>query len=520
MRIVAYHITEQAGKVLITESTSENGHSNDEESVHSNNLTTLLSFLHEDYGECLKVVWNLDQSVSVLLKLFGIAVCRELKDTNRGHIAPFNFYYLRGKVFSCDHIPTRSRCNLYGLEQYFPELPEPEQVGEIQALGEKLTIELKKMGMAATKLTSPIAIYEGCVLSKLDLPKLKDIPPPAAEMAWRCTGHLWIESHILGYFDKAYGYDLSSAFPNMAKTLVDIRCGKWVHSADYRPLAIYGYVQAQITIYDWVVVHPVMREVDEGLLSPVGTWEGYYTKSQLDFITCHKIGEYKIIDGHWFIPSEMKQPLREPMAALLKYKEGTELQHLLAKRMSTGIYGKMGEERAEEFGPYFNPCWFAEISTGATLQVGDFLYKHGIGPGDNDGYKNLLHIGVDGIKCMEQLEIKEDRGWRFDYEGPVLIWSSGLVYTNTTRPQGLTLADILEMIAEHPKRSLYKKVLTRRMTLGDALAQYRLYDIGKPTGFSISLNLLTAAHDRDFPKLPETGGQLLQNQYRSNPRRV
>jgi len=64
---------------------------------------------------------------------------------------------------------------------------------------------------------------------------------------------------------------------------------------------------------------------------------------------------------------------------------------------STGIYGKFGEERANEFGPYFNPCWFAEISTQVRLQVAEELYSHGIGPGDNEGYKSLIHISVDGF---------------------------------------------------------------------------------------------------------------------------
>ena len=86
-----------------------------------------------------------------------------------------------------------------------------------------------------------------------------------------------------------------------------------------------------------------------------------------------------------------------PMTRLLKYKQGTELQRLLAKRMSTGVYGKLGEERSEEFGPYFNPVWFSVISTRARLQVAEFLYSHDIGPGDNEGYSHLLAIGVDGF---------------------------------------------------------------------------------------------------------------------------
>ena len=95
--------------------------------------------------------------------------------------------------------------------------------------------------------------------------------------------------------------------------------------------------------------------------------------------------------------NNLLRPLDNPMTKLLTYKQRTGLQSALAKRMSTGIYGKFGEERKDEFGPYFNPVWFAEISTQVRLGVAEELYSHGIGPGDNEGYKHLLHISVDGF---------------------------------------------------------------------------------------------------------------------------
>ena len=95
--------------------------------------------------------------------------------------------------------------------------------------------------------------------------------------------------------------------------------------------------------------------------------------------------------------NNLSKPLAEPMDKLLAYKERTGLQSALAKRMSTGIYGKFGEERVSEFGPYFNPVYFAEISTQVRLQVAEELYNHGIGPEHNESYKHLLHVSVDGF---------------------------------------------------------------------------------------------------------------------------
>jgi hypothetical protein len=110
--------------------------------------------------------------------------------------------------------------------------------------------------------------------------------------------------------------------------------------------------------------------------------------------------------------------------------------------------------------------------------------------------------------------------WKLAYQGPALILSSGLVFTQTTKPKGLTLADALQLIKAHPRRNYYERTLRRRLTLGDALAQDRLEDIGKEMDFSVSLSLLGANHDRVFPKLPQSGQQLLSRKYRSEPIKV
>jgi len=511
MRIVAYRTSNKDGKVLLEESGGDFRISDDP--------VRLFEFLLEDYSPCIKICWDLDSTVSLILKLLGESVCRKLRETKRAFYAGFSLFYVPEKVFIVNH--PAAKMSLYGIEQYYPDLSEETNVELIQGYGVNLLKELAKMGMKPTKLTSPIAIYDECVMSKLDLPRLKDIPVKAAEFAYRCAARLDIESHQIGYWDKIYDYDLSSAFPSVAKELIDFRECKWVEDSKYHAEAFYGYTKVEVTIYDWVTVSPILRETEDGLISPVGTWEEYLTKAELDFITKWKIGEWKILEGWWAITSRkaLKKPLKIPMETLLKYKQGTELQKLLAKRMSTGIYGRMGEDWGEEFGPNFNSVWFAEVSTQVRLQVGEFLYAHGIGPGDNEGYSHLCHIGVDGVMLTEPLTNLEN-GWRLAYEGEALIISSGLVYTMLTKPKGLKLGEVLEMVKEHPRQPYYEKKIKRRLTLGDSLAQHRLNDIGTEFDFSVSINLLNQEHDRIFPKVPQTGVQLLSKHYKSKPRRV
>jgi len=202
MRILAYRTSIDKGKVLLEESTGDYKLSND--------LDVLFSFILERQGNsdwqpqfdrCIRVCWDLDATVAPVLKLLGEKKCIRVSQTHKCYLAPFNVFYIPGKIFSVTHIPSKDRVSLYNLIQYFPELDEPERLIEVQMLGEKLLYELKKMDLEPTKLTSPVAIYEECIMNNLDLPTVADMPKEAAEFAYRCSGKLWIEAFTLGYFE-------------------------------------------------------------------------------------------------------------------------------------------------------------------------------------------------------------------------------------------------------------------------------------------------------------------------------
>ena len=203
MRILAYKTQVNGNKLVLIESTGEY--------VHTNNLAELLSFLLEPYEQTIRICWELDATVAPILRLLGERRCKRLYREHKCTLWPedpaASIFYIPSKVFSIEGIIKhegkymRNRANLYDLAQYYPELDEPEDLTEVQQLGEKLMYELKKMGLEPTKLTSPVAIYEQCVMSKLDLPKLIDVPKEVAEFAYRCSGRLWIEAHQIGHWE-------------------------------------------------------------------------------------------------------------------------------------------------------------------------------------------------------------------------------------------------------------------------------------------------------------------------------
>ncbi len=192
------------------------------------------------------------------------------------------------------------------------------------------------------------------------------------------------------------------------------------------------------------------------------------------------------------------------------------LQSALAKRMSVAVYGKLGEERGEGFGPFFNPVYFTEISTIARLQVGAFLYANGVGPQEDS---RLVHISVDGVLLESALgDMKAPSGkWRIASITPALVISSGLVFYADKKPKGLSYDDVVGMIKEHPRQGYYEKKLMRRVTLADALSQNKFEDLGTEVYMTSSIDLIRVQHDRVFKKTPKTGDALMKSRYLSEP---
>ena len=198
MRIIAYKTLVNNSKVQLLESTGE-------ATIFTDDFFLLLGTLLEPYERTIRITWELDATVAPILKLLGEERCSRLHRTHKCRLSPTeSIFYVPGKVFSVDgvirvdNLNYKAKSSLYDLQQYYPELDEPEDLTEVQQLGVKLMYELKKMGLQPSKLTSPVAIYEECVMRRLDLPTVVDMPKEVAEFAYRTSGRLWIECHQIG----------------------------------------------------------------------------------------------------------------------------------------------------------------------------------------------------------------------------------------------------------------------------------------------------------------------------------
>jgi len=507
MRILGFTTEWLGNKVRIDESSGE--------SIESDNPLELFAFLAEPYEDdspVLRVCWDLNDTFAPIFRLMGRELCGVLFKDKKVLCRPYSLFYIPDKVLTLKFIPVKCRQSFYNLSQYVPSDKPPEDALELEFRGRHIYETLNKMGFYSDTLTSPVRIFEKWVLDHLNIPSIEDIPKEAAEYAWRCGGRLWIEAIKIGYWDKAYDYDLASSFPLVARELIDIRHGKWVKSNQYKPDAYYGYCKGLVTINNNVAIHPIMYEDESGGLScRTGAWATYLTKGDIDFIHRWGIGKFDISDGWWFIPDRVVKPIEIVVDRLLKWKEDEGLAGELAKRMSVGIYGKFGEEQGDAFGSHWNSVWFAEISTKVKLQVAEAIYKNGL-------QDNIIAIGVDGLLLNRPIWMGKQ--WKLAYTGKALVVSSGLVYLAGKKPKGLVFDDVMELIREHPGVGYYEKIVKRRVTLGDALASERFNELGTEKDMYSSIDLLAMERDRNFPKTPQTGRQLLKGHYKSKPFKV
>ena len=492
-----------------------------------------IEYLADAPDEELSVCWNLDQTIAPLLKALGKQNCETLYKTGRCFHRPYSIFYIEKKVFGVHRVGAKRKLSLYGIDQFYPENDEPSTVEELQVLAQDVVTALGKMGLEATRLSSAIALYDEQQMRHFSLPTGQDMPREAAFLAWQCGGKLWIENFVMGYWEKAYDYDIVSAFPSVARELVDIRYLDWVHTEMYQSDAVYGYAKCEVQIHEWVKVHPIIHRHANGELScPWGWFEEYLTKGEIDFIRKEKLGDVEILDAWWGKPKEDKRlprPLAMPLDRMFAHKESNDpLGKRIAKSILVGnYYGRFGEERKKAFGPHWNPCYFAEISTQTRLRVADFLYAHFIGPGDGDGYRHLLHVSVDGVLLDTPVIPADMRGirvglgsWKLDSVSPALVISSGLLYLGGKHPKGLWLEDVLTMINLNPGHPYYERGTPRMVTLGEALTNKKFEELGMVKDFYSTIDLLSLEQERVFDKVPRTGGELLKNTYRSQPDKV
>jgi hypothetical protein len=439
-------------------------------------------------------LWNLRDVENIIKELPKYAQ-ETLKSKGQVDWRDWDIFYIPNKIL-CIAYQHGKNYKFYDLAQYFPDY-EYQGVEFAEKCATELEHALHLMGIWPRKLTSPAAIFEDTIGKHLDLPTFRHFEDYMGlmEYAAECAGNEWNELFTIGHWANAYSYDLKSAYANQMAQLLDNRprCMSILESDQYQPAAAYGYCKVDLDIKPSVKIHPILKVGANGeLSSPVGSWRGYYTKAQLDFITYWKIGDFDILNGWWLTPKTIVKPLEHVIPRVLAFKEHDNPKvRDLAKWMVNGFGGKFNEEYKDRVGDLYNPMWHAEMVTRCAMQVCGAIYKEIIRK--NITPDNIIQVKVDEFKTDVKLPTIPD-GFK-ESSGECLAVSTENVFFGKQHPDGLDIKGAMELLTAHPNTGYYEKN-------GVVLDLFR-YDV-----------------TRDFEDLPRSGKELLERVYRSKPKYI
>jgi len=527
MRIIGYHISDG----LIVNSDGE-----------FCKLPPWLNFLAANKGDSIKTLYHLDYSVACLLKMIGLPIelCKELLETSdlRFDVVDGQFtrlepddknpvgfvvQYIPRKWFSIKDCSTRQWAGFSDMLQYHNKALDgqpPEKYAEIAEItGQQVYDALVKLGLHPKSLSSPISAYSKEVLSQIDLPTVDDLPDDVIEFAYNCIKGAWVEAFKLGHFDCTWDWDIKTAYGSQLAKCADFRHGKWERSKIYIANAHYGYCKGVVTIDK--PFSPILLNA----YSPIGLWEGWLTKAEIDFIDQGELGDYEIEDGWWWIPDRdgvLKTPLAPKIGELYWFKESAEdkITDEVAKRCINGIWGKLGEinpsnkQEKGVYGDLFNPVWYCEVESRVRLKVAEAVLRHNL-------QDHVLAIKVDGLltDCTAPLFKNEMGGWKLSHRCPAVVIGSGLETLRDKKSEAqyaLKYGWLLDQIKTKPQARQYKIKGYSPVTLPVAIIEDRFEDLGKIEKDAVPVKV-NFENKRCYRREPKNGGELLSNQYNSVP---
>lgn len=516
MRIIGYTSTVVDGRVLLADSTGSE--------ILSDNPKELLDFLAKPFkGEVMRLCWELSQFSAPLLRLFGKEKVTKLAREKLAVVGGFYTYYDAPKVLSLTPVYNKKgKASIYEMQQFFDTEDDPGDPWTVAAYGDALLQKLKVLGIYHVgRLSSPAAVLEDAVLKHLrDVPSFRDVPIEAEEInqfAEITLNRPWITAYQLGSWgqNEVFDYDLSSAYPYESAQLYHLKYAKFEYSET--PIrAHWGFLRGQVTI-DCPVSPLVYRNADGSLANPIGSWPDIITLADAQFITKRRLGQFKMTDG-WFITfTAPVKPFGAVINRLYQKRGGDAVLDFFVKRGLAGtFYGKLAAEYESKGLDVWNPLYASRIQAGTRLRVAEFIWA-------NNLVNDIIHVSVDGFLSTKRVNLPDAKGmgrWRMDTPEGVIVVGSGDVFkkgAKATRPQGIGYDDLVAMIKEHSRASRYETRIKRRVGLGEAAAG-RLSELGKVHNFHSAVDLLLKERkDRRFPKVPETGHDLLTKYYESLP---
>ncbi len=459
-----------------------------------------VDFITQDFGIVFHITWNLKEFADTVLSLLPKDKREALNTTNKIIVDNTKIFYvdrwfgitytkqIKGNFYD------RLETNLFGIQHWMPsDTPQPMNAQELEDYGKSIILALNNMGVKPLKLTSPVGVWED-VLSSYKLPTTfsnNDIIDASlyCELMMRKE---WRSAYKIGYFDKAYSFDLRAAYPHFMADLPNTDKCKIVYSDQWLK-SDWAIVKAEVDIIKDKT--PIVYDLEEGgHILPLGKRIDIFTVEELMWLHNHEAAKIKFIDGYFFKWLTNEKPYKEPIDKLYDIRNsGDEMVSNIARRIGQGISGKLDQDNKDSsFGDLYNPVLAAMTRSRCRLVVADFIW-------DNNLQDALIAVQVDEVMADKNIDgCLNGNGmgsWRLDAETPALVLGKGEIWRPDKRPLNLCMADVVEVMKAHPLRH-----------------SYNFND-----GIFIDLAVMQSDIDRIYDKYPRNGKEALNNISESKP---
>lgn len=417
MNAVVLRTEKRNGKVYIEDTK--------EEPLSSQDPAELFGFMLEPYEKTVKVVWDIREFIKPVLSCLPSDMAKKLIQGNRIEFDGFRIWLgqtrhgnilgvsykelkkIRGNTYQRNVYDT----DIFELKQYFLGEPEPSGINGIKDKGDYLLSVLARMGLNPTRLTSAAAIYQECVLDKMPIPTVWNMPEESYPMMEMCANYVreWHGDYESGNWDKkkTFKFDLSAAYPSALAEMPNL---KYAEYKEYEPGLItpmnWGILKGDLEI-----TSPLSPIVDEQGKNKLGKFEDeVITTDDWGAIQKWGLGEFTPKSG-WYLRLIKDVKLFDYiMRRLYDYRGGNPVRDALSKSMAVSVIGKFMEMHGEEFGPYFNGIYASMVTSKVRAKVCDFIFENHL---KND----ILEVTVDGLRSKKLVDLPKIRKfgeWRIE----------------------------------------------------------------------------------------------------------
>ena len=424
--------------------------------------STMSSFIGQCSGSAVYAsLYSYD--IDILLKMLGNEVCEKLVYKNYAAIDGMRIWYRRGQAatirtaektvrFVClaSWAPANNVNTLLDAAEINLVNTYESQAMAARSLSILISNRASKIyRFAPGDLKSPTAITNELLTATINEIGLETVPDEAQRMAYEGLHAPWIETMQRGSFPESWDYDLTSAYPQELKNLLDIgeEYGDWKFVNSFQPEAKYGFYRARINIpHDkHNLVTPIRFRVINTLYTVTGEWIGYINQQEIEFMQRHKLGSVEVLYGWTFFTVTERRPFQKVavrmilMRSLAKTSEDN-LMSAIIKNALVRITGKFLQRYQMPTGEWVTSSAFAPIyaniaMTNTKLRLAETLLKYS---------SNVISITTDGFLLDSPLQKKDVSEFRLEAENVPSVYLAPALFTIPGKSGRFDAKEIIE----------------------------------------------------------------------------